>query len=291
MIQVFILFFIGLSFVLGGVVLVGFGWYIHRTASRLIRPLSRIGKLRPGPRKVRGQVSGCGKVLRSPMTNQECVYYRLRVDEQGKKWRATDMLRGGLIPVAGMINLGFLVYTLNDGFADSMGRADSRAVYSWTNLLDEVVSVLFRIEDDTGFVEVDAHRATMNVKTKSCVATGTHDAVLELSSFTDRLRDEHDIEIVDERGHFKTLRFVEEVILIGSQAMVLGSVEASEGGTLYFDADGESLLVAQSDVAKEGRAARKRAFVLAVGGGSALTVGIACLLGALALYLRVMPAR
>lgn len=286
-----ILSLIGLSFVVGGVVLVGIGWYIHRTTSRLTRPLSRIGKLRPGPRKVRGQVADCGKVLRSPMTNQECVYYRLRVYEQDKKWRVTDMLRGGLIPAAGMINLGFFVYTVNDGFADSMDRANSRAVYSWTNLLDEVVSVLFRIEDDTGFVEVDAHRATVNVKTKSCVTTNTHDPILELSSFTDRLRDEHDIEIVDDRGNFKTLRFVEEVISIGSQVTVLGSVESSKGGALCFDADDESLLVAQGDVAKEGRAARKRAFGLAVGGGSALTVGIACLLGALALYLRALPAR
>jgi hypothetical protein len=57
-------------------------------------------------------------------------------------------------------------------------------------------------------------------------------------------------------------------------------------GGLVLGLYGDSWLVTESDVAKEGRAARKRALGLAVGGGSASIVGVVCLLGALALFVR-----
>lgn len=286
----FILLVFGVSVVLGGVVLSGLGWHSRRTASRLTRPLSRIGKLRPGPRKVRGKVAVCEETLRSPMTNQECVYYRLRVYEEERKWRATDVLRGSIVPTGATMNFGFF-YTSDGSFTDSMGGGNARAVYKWHNVLDEAVSVPFHVEDDSGCVEVDVRGADVNAKTKARMATSMHEPVLALSDLTDRLRDEHGIDAVDERGNFKTLHFVEEVLLIGAKATVLGSVESMKGGTLCFHADEEPLLVTESDVAKEGRAARKRALGFVLGSGGALIVGIASLLGALALFLRTSPAR
>jgi hypothetical protein len=286
----FVVFFFSLIFLVGGVVLGGFGWYSHRTAARLTRPLNRIGKLRPGPRKVRGRIAASEEVLNSPVTNQKCVYYRLRVYEERKKWRPTNVLRGSFLSARAFNGILF-VYSFEDSFASQADQANERAAYSWNNLLDEAVSVPFRIEDETGFVEVDARDASVNAKTKARTSTSMSQPLLALSPLTDRLREEHGIEFLDERGQFKTLHFVEEVLLIGANVTVLGSVESNERGELCFRADDDALLVTEGDVVKVGRAARSRAIGLAVGAGIAFIVGVACLFGAFALNLRTWPTR
>lgn len=258
------------------IVLGGVGWHSHRTAARLTRPLSRIGKLRPGPRKVRGKIAACEEVLRSPLTNRKCVYYRLRAYEERRKWRPTDVLRGGL-PTSSALNFIFFVFSFDDSFAGSQDSANDRAVYSWHTVLDEVESVPFCLEDDTGSVEVDVRGAAVSPKTIVRMATSMHESVLALSPLLERLREEHGFESVDERGQFKTLRFVEEVLLIGADATVLGSVESREDRALCFHADDDALLVAEGNVAKQGRAARNRTLGFAIGSGIAWIVGIACL--------------
>ncbi len=150
-------------------------------------------------------------------------------------------------------------------------------MYSWHKVLDEVESVPFCIEDDTGSVEVDVRGATVSPKTKARMATSMHEPVLALSPLTERLREEHGIEAVDERGQFKTLHFVEEVLLIGADTTALGSVESIEGRTLCFHVDDDALLVAEGNMAKQGRAARNSAIGFAVGCGIAFIVGVACL--------------
>lgn len=289
MIPALLLFFLALVCVVCAIVLGGVGWYSRRTAAWLTRPLSRIGKLRPGPRKVRGKIAAREKVLRSPMTNRECVYYRLRVYEEGRKSRPADVLRSVLRgPPA--LNGIFFVYRF-DSFASAQDSGNERSVYSWHNVLDEVESVPFCIEDETGSVEVDVRGATVSPKTKARMDTSMHEPVLALSPLTERLREEHGLEAVDERGQFKTLRFVEEVLLIGADATVLGSVESIEGRALRFHVDDEALLVAEGNVAKQGREARNRAIGFAVGCGIAFIVGVACLCLAFAVNQRTFSPR
>ncbi|MGH7170255.1 MAG: GIDE domain-containing protein [Gemmataceae bacterium] len=240
MILALMFFFFALVCVVCAIVLGAVGWYIHRKAAWLTLPLSRIGKLRPGPRKVRGQIAAFDEVLHSPMTNQKCVYYRLRVYEQGMKSRPTDVLRGVLRGPAAFHG-GFFVYSFGDSFASSRDPANERSEYSWHNVVDEVESVPFCIEDGTGSVEVDVRGATVSPKTKARMATSMHEPVLALSPLTERLREDHGLEAVDERGQFKTLRFEEEVLLIGAEATVLGSVESSEDRALCFRMDDEAL--------------------------------------------------
>lgn len=290
MIPALIFFLFALVCVVCAIVLGGVGWYSHRTAAWLTRPLSRIGKLRPGPRKVRGKIAACEEVLHSPLTNQKCVYYRLRVYEEGKKSRPTDVLRGVWRGPAAFNGI-FFVYKFESAWASSRDPVNERSVYSWHNVLDEVESVPFCIEDDTGAVEVDVRGATVSPKTKTRMATSMHEPVLALSPLTERLREEHGIEAVDERGQFKTLRFEEEVLLLGADATVLGSVESIEGRALCFHVDDDALLVAEGNLAKQGRAARNRAIGFAVGCGLAFLVGVACLCLAFAVNWRTFPTR
>lgn len=290
MILALIFYFFALVCVVCAIVLGGVGWYSHRSAARLTRPLSRIGKLRPGPRKVRGKIAADEEVLHSPLTNQKCVYYRLQIFEERKKWRPTDVLRGGLRTTSALNGI-FFVYTLEDSFASAQDSANERAVYSWQNVLDEVESVSFCIEDDTGSVKVDVRDATFSSNTKSRMSTSMQEPALALSPLMERLREEHGIEAVDERGHFKTFRFVEEVLLIGADATVLGSVESMEGRQHCFHADDDALLVAEGNLAKQGRAARNRALGFAIGCGIAFIVGLSCLCLAFVIHHRTLTAR
>ena len=48
-------------------------WHNYSGLPKYAKKLSRIGKLRPGFRCVRGKVVPIGECLRSPVTNRECV--------------------------------------------------------------------------------------------------------------------------------------------------------------------------------------------------------------------------
>lgn len=282
---------IALLCVVCAIVLGGVGWYSHRKAAWLTRPLTRIGKLRPGSRKIRGKIAACTNVLHSPMTNRECVYYRLRVYEQGKKSRPIDVLRNAMhSPTA--FHGGFFVYRFGDSFASGQDPTNERSVYSWHVAVDEVESVPFCIEDDTGLVEVDVRGATVSPKTRARMATSMHEPVLALSPLMERLRQEHGFEAVDERGQFKTLRFEEEVLLLEADATVLGSVALRESRGLCFHAnDEEALLVVEGNVAKQGRAARNYAIGFAIGCGIAFLVAVACLCLSFVVYGWTLPTR
>jgi hypothetical protein len=290
MIPALILFLFSLVCVVCAIVLGGVGWYSHRTSAWLMRPLSRISKLRPGLRKVRGKIAACEGVLHSPLTHQNCVYYRLRVYEQGKKSRPTDVLRS-VWRGPRALNGVFFVYRFEDSFASSQDPANERSEYSWHTVVDQVESVPFCIEDDTGSVEVDVRGATIDTKRKARIITSMHEPVLALAPLIERLREEHGLEAVDERGHFNTLRFEEEVLLLEADATVLGSVESMEGRGLCFHVSDDVLLVAEGNLAKQGRSARNRAIAFAVGCGIAFIAGIACLCLAFAINQRTFPAR
>ena len=62
------------------------GWRCFRRAALLGIPLLRIAKLTPGHRKARGRIVATGGVLRAPITNKLCVYYRLRVKQERRRW-------------------------------------------------------------------------------------------------------------------------------------------------------------------------------------------------------------
>jgi hypothetical protein len=270
MILAFLLGCLGFVLVGGGALLGFFAWRNFQTGSRVGCPRSRIAKLRPGFRKVRGQVAPLGEPLRSPVTDRPCVYYRLRVYEDRSRSKSPasddDVLVARVVGGAA----GALAYKATTALAEDMD--------AWQLLLDEALSIPLVIEDDTGAVEVDLRGATVLIKEKSCIASGLRRPIPTM--LTDLLREEYGIHRVTERGWVKTMNFVEEALLVGSKVTVVGTVEPLKSGPLCFQKKGDTFLVSEREVEKEGRKARSRAIGFAVGFGSAVAVALIVLLAA-----------
>lgn len=296
MFLVFLLGVFGMLLLAGGAAMGFFAWRNLQTSSLLGRPLSRIGKIRPGHRKVRGKIVPLGKALRSLVTEKECVYYRLRVYEDQRTYEdvlylptgqtvAPPRLPGGFFTSIVLFGqLGGLMYRLHE-----VAESDSRAAHSSRLILDEVDDIPFTVEDDTGSVEVDLRGALVWVKEKGRIASNEINPLF--SKLADHLRDEFDIHVVDDRGHYKTLNIVEEALLTAAKVTVVGAVEALEDESLCFQKQDVPLVVSERDVTKEGRSARSSAIGFAFGAGAAVGVGLGCLLGAFVLILRSGPIR
>jgi hypothetical protein len=269
----------------GSVLLSLFAWRNFQAASLFGRPLSRIARLRPGARKVRGQIVPLDKPLRSPVTDQPCVYYRLRVYEERKEWKGGDGPTGGAF-MAGVLGgaAGVVLYE-----AVRMSERDARAVHSWHPLLDDSLSIPMAVRDDTGEVEVDLRDAAVIPKQKGRIASG--EGHPPPSRLTDLLREEHDIHTVDERGWVKTLHFIEEMLPVGAKVTVVGRVESLKSGDLCFQkTEGDAFLVSERDLAKESRAAHGRAMGYAAGAGGSLALALGVLVWATALAVRALLA-
>jgi hypothetical protein len=278
MILAFLLVCLGMTLVGGGALLGYFAWRDYQTVSRIGCPRSRVAKLRPGLRKVRGQVAPLGEPLHSPVTDRPCVYYRLRVyeDRSGSRSPASD---DGVLMARVMGGAaGVLAYKATTAIAEDMD--------SWHLLLDEAVSIPLVVEDDTGEVEVDLRGATVLIREKSCIASNPNRMIP--TKLSELLREEYDIHMVTERGWIKTMNFVEEALLVGAKVTVVGTVEPFLPGAPRFRKKGDTFLVSERDMEKEGRKARSRAIGLAVGGGSAVAVGLVLLLMACIVVVRAL---
>jgi hypothetical protein len=92
--------------------------------------------------------------------------------------------------------------------------------------------------------------------------------------------------MVDDRGRVKTMMVIEEVLKEGAKVTVLGSVEADDDGTPFFQAgEGAPLLVSEADFGKLARSARGWGTGLAAAAGGTLALGAVFL--ALAVLVRV----
>jgi hypothetical protein len=280
---VFFLIFFGILLVMGGVVLGLYGWRNLRAASLLGRPLSRVANLQPGLRKVRGRIVSIGEPLRSPVTNQPCVYYRLRVTEDRPMPRSDFESESG-IGIADLIDDFTSVSLFKTAVAIEERNSSSRS------LLNESDNIPLLIEDDTGSVEVDLRGATVFAKKKSSLDTNFSYPVLALSRLTDKLREEYGIHTVDERGFFKTLHFTEEILLVGAKVTVVGPVAQLKSGDFGFQQKGDPLLVSEREVGKESQEARSRAIGFIAGSTAALAVGLGCLLSAFVFVVRALLA-
>lgn len=289
MIGIILLGFFGLILLAGGAVLGLYAWRNQRTASLLGRPLSRVGKLRPGYRRIRGKVAALGKPLQSPATNKACVYYRLRVYEDRRTWVPTSTVSGGLT-TAGFLMIGGAGGTLYAVSRLLFYPTDDTAVQTRHVLLDKEVSIPLAVEDDTASVEVDLRGATIRCKEKSVLATTRLAPVLAVTRLTELLMEEHGIYAVDERGNYKALEFVEEVLLVDAKVTVAGPVEPGKSGELCFRKKDDPLLVIQGDMGKETEDARSQAMGFVIGSTSSLVVGLGCLLGFFFLIVRKLLA-
>jgi hypothetical protein len=83
---VFPLLFLGIIVLFFGAIAAGLLFYLSRLKKRMRAigdtPLSKVGELREGLGKVRGQVVGQEEPLVSPLSKTPCLYYRFKVEEQ-----------------------------------------------------------------------------------------------------------------------------------------------------------------------------------------------------------------
>jgi hypothetical protein len=244
-------------------------------SSLLSIPVSRAAQLKEGRCKVRGRLVPLEQPLLSPVTNQACIYYRLRVDEEGRKWKSSG---GGepdpwtTIIVAILFGLiGALIYRIFGG-----GEGGSKVVTSWQNILDEADSVDLTIEDATGSVAVDLGNAEVTTKDKARVMTDLHRAApIHLQ---DWLRKAYDMHTVDKRGKLRTLKLVEETLKAGDKVTVVGHVGPGPDGRLCFQAAAGPLVVIERDASKQGQSIRRWAIGNAIGAGSSVLVAVATLI-------------
>lgn len=285
MFGVVLLGFFALLLLAGGVVLGVWAWRNLQSASQLQHPLSRIGKLQPGFRKIRGKIAAMGRPLQSPLGNRECVYYRLRVYEERRSAKGEMELPGGIIAAYLLFGwTGALLYRSHE-----VGANESRTTYSQHLLVDEQDEIPLVIEDDTGCVEVDLRGAKVFTKEKTRIASG--DDRPPPSHLGEMLAEDYGIPTVDRRGFFKSLHFLEEVLPLGAKVTVVGPIEELRSGDLCFQAKDGPLVVSEQDVVKEGKSARNRGIGLSIGAAAALGGGLGCLLGTLLLLVQTQRVR
>jgi hypothetical protein len=261
-----------------------FAFRQYQRGSRLGRPAAHVGKLKPSPcKKVRGKVVAVGPGLKSPLGQKPCVYYRLRIDEERRKWKTTNTgPRGGAV-AAFMIGgaLGGLLYGAMARQAGDEGI--TKVIYSWDNVLDETEGDLLVVDDGSGKVEVDLIGAEVVAKDLSRVqADLNHPAPTQLA---DVVRKRYKIHTVDEAGRVKTMRFVEETLPVGAKVTVVGPVTEGENGALRFQNQGGALLVSERDVGKVGKEAGQWAVGLAAGAVGSGVLGLGLLVAAVVLAL------
>ena len=70
----------------------------------------------------------------------------------------------------------------------------------------------------------------------------------------------------------------------------MGPVEPAKNGNLRFRSKGETLLVSERDIGKEGQAIRSRAMGFCAGAGVALALGLMALIGAAVIAVQALVA-
>jgi hypothetical protein len=275
---VFLLGLTGFLALAAAVALGVMAWHNYSGLPKYAQKLSRIGKLRPGYRRVRGKVVPIGECLRSPVTNRECVYYRYNVYEDKTTYSSNPELPGGTVAA---FALGGAVGAVLYSVYDTAYAGQTRTSHSWRELLEDEDSSPMVVEDETGCVEVKLRGATMDVKEAARLACDTNHPPPQ--KLADWVTEEFGLHIVDDRGWMRNLHFVEQVLLAGAKITVVGNVETQKNGDLCFQSRGKELLVTERVLSKSGQQARSRALGYLLGAVGALVLAAPMLL--LALFL------
>jgi hypothetical protein len=273
---------LGLVLLLAGLVLALLGIHAAKQAYLLDAPLVRAAELRPGFCKVRGRVVAVAEPMRSPVTDRPCVYYRLRVQEEKRKWKTT---KGPGQPAPGAVLAGFLGGALG-AMLYTWARSDdddesTKVIHSWITVLDEAESIPLVIEDNSGRVAVEMRDAEVIVKEKSRIVSDFQRPA------PDRLREllhkRYRLHTVDDSGKLMTMNFQEAMLAEGVKVTVLGQVEVGEDGAPCFRSAG-GLLVSERDVGKQAKSARKWAFGFALAAGGTLLLAVGTLAAVAAVW-------
>jgi hypothetical protein len=261
--------FLGLVTLAGGAFLALIAWRSYQYASVCNSPLSRIAKLMPGFRKVRGTVAPLSEPLVSPLSNKPCVYYRFNVIEYRTTYHnpnvfgePSDSWLGALFSRRASLMSDAL-------YGSTQGAKELRSTHT---LVDETDSVLLVLEDDTGWVEADLRGASVSTKEKSRFISNIHN--MAPAKLSDMLLEEYGIDALDDRGNPKYSQFIEEMIPVGAQFTIAGPVEPLKSGTLRFRQKSGTMVVSDGNLAKQGQKVNTQVYRYLAGASLSLTLGL-----------------
>ncbi len=199
----------GIPFFLLSILGIGaLGFLVVRFRKRLSQisdtKLARIGKLREGTRRVKGRILAREELLSSPLEARECVYYRLRVDEQRT------------------VTHGRSVRTV------------------WHTVIDETETIDVVVKDETGEATVSLDQAEVVLRdVKFTFSSILKDPPARLQR---HLREKHG-RSHKEAWFNKTMRYTETVLEDNTPVIVVGEVELHKGKKPLFVGGDNPLIV------------------------------------------------
>ena len=234
--QVFFAGIIGLGFGLFSFIFGLKSLFLKRMIENI--PTSKIRSIAMGLVEIYGDVVPI-KVMKSPFTGKDCVYYRYQIEEE---------------------------------------RSDGKRTY-WVTLRKEEKSVPFRLNDETGSVVVDCTGANMNVKVDSVFESGIgHDPPPQVLSFLRAQNIAHD-SFLGFNKHMKyTEHFIEpgdKLYILGTAAENKGTVAGARhtDNVIIEKGENEKLFYISDRSEKEILSSLGWKVTLGVFGGTALAVG------------------
>jgi HEAT repeat protein len=186
--------------------------------------VTSIDRLRPGLRKVKGRVIAHDRLLRSPMTRQDCVYFRFVVEE---------------------------MHTHHHGKHGTSTH--------WVKIIDDHQSISVSVDDETGHVNVHLGGAEVVMRDQAFNSSGTFNDPPERLR---RLMENEYGKSTKGWLFNKTLRYTETVLEDGAIVTVVGEVEQRKGGTLVLRKGAMPLFVSDKGERQLGSHHRNRALML-----------------------------
>jgi hypothetical protein len=228
-------------FLIGGILLAVCGWGIYKNRKRYMlienTKFVQVQDLQPGMFQLHGQAVAMGPLLRSPLTNSECVYFRFLLEEQHTRTVHTGGPRGG-----------------------------SRTETYWHPVVDDVQATQAAIDDGTGWAEVDFQDAEMVLKIRASQNSGFFQSAPP--DVKKRLEKKYNHST---KGWFfeKTTRYTETIVQEGDDLFVLGeAVPRDKQGKRFCLVKGKQpLLVSDKDASELGKH-YKFYFYLCIGGAA-----------------------
>jgi hypothetical protein len=223
---------------IGGVILGVAGWGIYRNRKRFMlienTQLVQVQDLQPGLFQLHGHAVAMGPLLRSPLTNSECVYFRFLLEEQRTRT------------------------------VDAGPRGGSRVEKYWHPVIDDAQATQAAIDDGTGWAEVELKDAEVVLKVSAARNSGSFQSAPP--DVKKRLEKKYNHST---KGWFfeKTTRYSEMLVKEGDDLFVLGeAVPRDDKGKRFCVVKGEHpLLVSDKDAS--GLAAHyKRYYYLSIAG-------------------------
>ncbi len=186
-------------------------------------PLTKVGQLQPGLHKANGTSVAMDKMVVSPLTQAECIFYHFKVEEL-----RTNTQSGG--------------YKNRSG----TGKLGTTQTSTWVPIVNDRQAVACGLQDETGTAKLDLLGAEMILSSGKPVESNfLKSCPPELAENLKRRYD------VSTQGMIfnKSLRFTEMIIRPGDKLFVVGDVENQPGQPPTFVKRANPFVISDRDEA------------------------------------------